>query len=97
MSNPVINAAMTRAAMIGLLLGVLAFIGARQQGIDWEQAIYGGVGAFVASVLSRGFGEGLYDSNRAAATRPPRWMISPEHRPFCRIRPLSCYCRRRPS
>ena len=66
MSNPVINAAMTRAAMIGLLLGVLAFIGARQQGIDWEQAIYGGVGAFVASVLSRGFGEGLYDSNRAA-------------------------------
>jgi hypothetical protein len=65
-SNPVLDAAFKRAALIGALLGVLAFIGARQQGIDWEQSIYGGVGAFVAALLSRGLGEGAYDSNRAA-------------------------------
>lgn len=65
-SNPVLDAALKRAAILAVLLGVSAFVGARQQGLDWEPAIYAGVGALVLTLITRGLGEGGYDSNRAA-------------------------------
>lgn len=65
-SNPVLDAALKRAAIVGALMGIASFIGARQQGLSWEAAIYAGVGILVAQLLLRGAGEGGYDSNRAA-------------------------------
>jgi hypothetical protein len=43
----------------------LAFMGARQQGINWENSIYAFIGAVVALLVSRGVFEGGWDSHRA--------------------------------
>jgi hypothetical protein len=64
-NNPVFDAAFRRAALHGCLLGALAFMGARQQGLDWENSVYAFLGALVALLISRGAVEGGYDNRRA--------------------------------
>lgn len=64
-TNPVLDAAFKRAFIVGVLMGAGAFIGARQQGLSWEAAIYSGLGILIAQLILRGFGEGGIDARRA--------------------------------
>lgn len=64
--NPVLDAAFRRAFILGVLLGIGAFIGARQQGLDWENAVYSGITILISTLVIRGLGEGGIDANRAA-------------------------------
>lgn len=63
--NAVLDAAFKRAAILGALLGALAFIGARQQDINWENSIYAGLTALIGCLVVRGMGEGGIDARRA--------------------------------
>lgn len=69
--NPVLNAALGRAFIISLLSGALVTITTRQLDVadvtpSWEECLLAGAVAFITAFLSRGFGEGLYDQQRAA-------------------------------
>lgn len=58
------KAAMIRALVLGLILAVPAFIGAREAGKDVEFAVYAALSAVAGSALVRGLVEGLYDARR---------------------------------
>lgn len=68
------NAALIRAALISLIVGALTVLTTRQLNIDigpltahpsWEDCFIAGGVAFLSALLTRGFGEGIYDANRA--------------------------------
>jgi hypothetical protein len=73
--NPIFNEAFKRALGHGCLLGGLAFMGARQQGINWENSIYAFIGAVVALLVSRGVFERADTGNMNASDVP---MASPK-------------------
>lgn len=73
--NPVLNAALGRAFMISVLVGGLTLLTTRQLTVDangvsvnpsWEKCLIAGGVAFISAFLARGFGEGGYDTKRAA-------------------------------
>lgn len=75
LNNPVINAAVGRAFVVSLLVGILTVLTTRQLNVDigglsvhpsWEDSGISGAVAFITGFLARGFGEGGYDAQRAA-------------------------------
>lgn len=61
----VFNAAFKRAAVIGAILAAIAALTSHQQGLDWDASLTGAAIIFLTTLLTRGLGEGGYDTNRA--------------------------------
>ena len=64
--NAVLDSAAKRAILLAVLAGASAFIGARQQGLDWESAVYVALGALIPILIARLGLEGGWDSHRAS-------------------------------